>query len=105
MLLPVEAEPTDIFLDRFNVLEFFLLGVGVVEPQVTTALVFLSETEVETDGFCVTYMKIPVGFRGEPGHHSTTVCVGAKVFPYDPFNKVYRDFFFFHSILLPFSPF
>ena len=49
VLLPVEAEPVDVTLDRVGVLLLLLRGVRVVEAEVAAAAVLEGEAEVEAD--------------------------------------------------------
>ena len=67
MCAPVEPQPAHILLDRVDELLLFLGRVGVVEPQMATAAIFLSHAEVQAYGFRVTDMQIAVGLRREAG--------------------------------------
>ena len=49
VFVPLEAEPTDVGLDRVDVSLFFLGWVSVVETQVTAPAELLCDTEVQTD--------------------------------------------------------
>ena len=65
VLPPVETEPTDVFLNRIDVLDLFLGRVGVVHAQVAAALIFQREAEVEADGLRVADVQVAVRLRRE----------------------------------------
>ena len=48
-VLPIVAEPVDVLLDRVDVLDFFLFGVGVVKPQVAQTAELRRNAKVERD--------------------------------------------------------
>src|SRR5206468_4033362 len=68
MLAPVEAEPTDVFLDRLDVFLLFLDRVGVVEAQVATPAELLGDPEVERDRLGMTDVEVSVRLGREAGH-------------------------------------
>jgi hypothetical protein len=49
MFSPFEAEPADAFLYCLDVFLFFLDRVGIVKPQVATAVVISGQAEIEAD--------------------------------------------------------
>ena len=53
LLGPVEPQPADVFLNRLDVLDVLLGGIGVVEAQVADATEFLGDAEIEDDRFGV----------------------------------------------------
>jgi len=65
VLPPVETEPTNVFLDRIDVLDLFLGRVGVVHAQVAAALILQREAEVEADGLGVADVQVAVRLRRE----------------------------------------
>ena len=67
MLTPVEPEPARVFLNRFDVLDFFFGWVGVVETEVTVPAKLSRETEIYVDRRRVTDVQVAVRFRGPPG--------------------------------------
>ena len=73
ILAPVKAQPVDVFLDGVDVFEILLCRVGVIHAQVTFALEFEGEAEVQADGLCVADVEVPIGFRRE-------TCGGGSVF-------------------------
>src|SRR5262249_22565547 len=76
--------------DRFDVLGFFLLGVGVVEPEVGVAFELVRETEVEADGLGVADVQVAVWLRRKTGLHVSVVFVGLEIVEDDVANEVGR---------------
>ena len=64
-IVPVEAEPLDVVLDRVDVLDVFLDRVGVVEAQVAVAAELAGDAEVEADRLGVPDVQVAVRFRRE----------------------------------------
>src|SRR5262249_43917704 len=62
---PVVAEPADVFLDRVDVLDFLLCGIGVVEPEMAGPAELPGEAEVDRDRFRVTDVEVAVGLGRE----------------------------------------
>ena len=69
MLAPVEPEPADILLDRFDILVLFLDRVGVVEAQVAAPAKLLRDPEIEAHGLGMSDMQVSVGLRWKAGDH------------------------------------
>ncbi len=69
-IMPVEAQPPHVFLDRIDVLDVFLHRVGVVEPEIAASAELLGDTEVETDGLGVPDVQVAVGLRRKSRHHT-----------------------------------
>jgi hypothetical protein len=65
VLAPVEAEPADVRLDGVDVLLLLLQGVGVIEPQVTSAAVLVGNAEVQADRLRVADVEVAVGLGRE----------------------------------------
>ena len=59
---PVKTQPFHIFFDRIYEFGIFLHRIGVIKPQIAAAVVPFCQTEVETNGFCMTYMQITIWF-------------------------------------------
>ena len=55
--IPFEPEPADVLLDRIDVALLLSGWVGVIETEIASALILLSESEVQTDRLGVTDMK------------------------------------------------
>ncbi len=66
-LAPLIAQPTHILLDRRDVLRVLLVGVGVVETQITGPPVIPRDAEIEHDGFGVPDVQITVRLRWKTG--------------------------------------
>ena len=66
---PLEAEPTGVFLLRFDVLRLFSERVGVVEPEVAQPVEVPSDSEVQVDGRGVTEVQVAVRFRRPASVH------------------------------------
>ena len=73
--VPVEAKPLDVFHDGVDVLDIFLLRIGVVEAQVGMSAELVGETEVEADRFGVSDMQVAVGLRRKSRLHAPVVLV------------------------------
>src|SRR6185503_13783931 len=58
--VPLESEPANIIHDGFDVFSLFLRRIGVVESQIALAAKLCGQSEVEADGFGVTYVQIAV---------------------------------------------
>ena len=63
----MEAQPFDVFFDGIDVFVVFFFRVGVVETQVAQAVVNISQTEVQADGFGVADVQVTVRLRREAG--------------------------------------
>ncbi len=66
-VLPVEAQPADVPLDRLDILLALLAGIGVVEAQKRTAAVLGSHAEVQADGFRMPDVQETIRLRREAG--------------------------------------
>ena len=62
---PAGDEPKNIRGDRVHVLDVFLDGIGVIEPQVALAVVFAGDAKIKADRFRVAEVEVPVGLGGE----------------------------------------
>ena len=69
-LVPLEAEPLNVFLNGVNVLNVLLGGVGVVKTEVAYTAVLFCRCKVNADGLGVAYVEIAVGLGWETGLHS-----------------------------------
>jgi hypothetical protein len=61
------AHEGDVLFDVFDVFDVLFEGVGVVEAKVTFAFGHFCLHEVETHGFGMADVQVPVGLRGETG--------------------------------------
>lgn len=76
ILLPIESQPADVFLDGVHIFGVFAGWVGIVESQVAGALIFLRNAKVQADGLGVSYVQVAVGFRWEPGDDMVVLARG-----------------------------
>ena len=67
VLVPLEAQPADVLLDRVDVFDLFLGRIRVVHAQVAAALEFEGEAEVQADRLRVADVQVAVGLRREAG--------------------------------------
>ena len=68
-LIPFETEPADILFNCIDVFDIFLSWIGVVKAKITFSPEAFSSGKVYPQSFCVSDMKITVGFRWEPCHY------------------------------------
>ncbi len=87
-VVPAEAEPADIFLDRIDVLDIFLGGVGVVEAEVAGAAELQGDAEVEADRLRVADVQVAVWLGGEPSNDAAAVLVGFEILGDDAPHEV-----------------
>ena len=93
LLGPLEAKPRNIFLDGIHVLHILLDRVGVIEAEVAETVIFLCNSEIETDGLGVSDVQVAVRFRRETGMHFRSVFAVGQVFLNDFFNKIHSGLF------------
>ena len=89
LLGPLKTEPCDIFFDGVHVLHIFLDRVGVIEAEVAETVIFLGDSEVQTDGLGVADMQVAVRFRRETGVNFRSVFSVSQVSLNDFFNKIH----------------
>ena len=93
LLLPLEAQPFDVFLDGIYIFRILFGGIGIVVTKVGFAAIFLCETEVEANALGMPQVQVSVGFRRETGHDRIHFSLGQ--IPFDNlFQKV--QFSLFH---------
>src|SRR5262249_44110306 len=78
-LLPLETQPTHVFLDGVYIFGFLFLGVGIVEAQIGAAAELVGQPEVQADGLGMANMEIAVGLRREPRPDTALVLAGLQV--------------------------
>ena len=76
VLVPVEAQPADVLLDRVDVFDLFLGRICVVHAEVAAPLEFQGEAEVQADRLRMAYVQIAVGFRREAGRDGDVLTRG-----------------------------
>jgi hypothetical protein len=88
--IPLKAEPLDVLFDGVDVLDVFLRRVRVVEPEVTGAVGFFGDAEIETDRLGVADVKIAVRLRWKAGGHTTRMFAGRQILGNDGSNEIDR---------------
>ena len=88
-LRPLETQPSDVVPDRVHIFGILLHGVGVIKTQVGLATVFLSDTEIQTDRFCVADMQIAIRLRRESGIYFRIVFPVLDVFFDNLLNEIH----------------
>jgi len=87
LVLPLEAEPLDILLDRVNVLRILFYRVCIVEAEIGLSAIFLCESEIDADALRMADVKISVRLRRETCHYGFTFAACEICF-YDLLQKV-----------------
>ena len=91
---PLEAQPLDVVLYVLNEFCILLHGVCVVEAQVTFATIFLGQSEVDGDGFCVAYVQVTIGLGREARLQTAAVFTGCQVVNHFLFHEANGLLFF-----------
>ena len=86
---PLEAQPLDVLADGVHIFGVLLHGVRVVEAQVGLPAIFLSNTEVQTDGLGVADMQIAVRLWRESRLYSAIVFPVLNVFFDNLLNEIH----------------
>src|SRR5262249_33761718 len=78
-ITPIEAQPTDVRFDRFDVFNIFLARIGIIIPKIAESVKFGSKTEIETDRFRMTDMQVAIRLRRKSSMNPTAVFVLLKI--------------------------
>ena len=62
-VLPIKSEPANAVFDGIDVFLIFFNRVRIVKAHMTQAAVITRQTEIQTNGFGMSDMQIPIGFR------------------------------------------
>ena len=89
-LRPLETEPANVFLDRFDVLDVFLRGIGVIEAEVAQPAEFRRDAEVQADRLRVADVQIAVWFGRKPGVHTAAVPSAPLIVRHDFAHEIER---------------
>ncbi len=89
-LVPVKSQPLHVVLDRIDVLDVFLDGIGVVEAEVAVAAEFAGDAEVEADRLGVADVQVAVRLRRKTRDDLAAVLAGGYVGGDDLANEVRR---------------
>ena len=87
-VLPIEAQPADVFHDRVDVLHVLFAGVGVVEAQVAQAVELPGDAEVQADRLGVADVQVAVRLGRKPRIDPSAVLAGAIVLVDDRADEV-----------------
>ena len=85
---PFVAQPLDVFLDGFYIFYIVFRRVCIIETQVTGSSVSLCDSEVQTNGFCMSDVQVSVRLWRETGLNSSTVFTFLQVFLYNLLNEI-----------------
>ena len=89
-IVPVKPEPPHVVLDRIDVLDVFLDGIGVVEAEVAVAAEFAGDAEVEADRLGVPDVQVAVRLGRKARDDAAAVLSGGDVGGDDLANEVLR---------------
>ena len=88
-VMPVESQPSNVILNRLNVLGIFRCGVGVVHAEMADpARLFICDAKVKADRLRMAYVKIPVRFGRKAGDHESGMFAGSAVRRHNLADKV-----------------
>ena len=86
---PLEAQPLDVLADGVHIFGVFLHGIRVVKAEVGLSAIFLSNTEVQTDGLGVADMQVTVRLWWESRLYSAIVLPVLNVFFDNLLNEIH----------------
>ena len=87
-MLPLEAQPTHIGLDRLHVFGFFRNGVGIVETEVGLPAVFIGQPKIKANRFGVANVQIAIGFGWKARVNPARVFTAGEVIFNDLLDKI-----------------
>ena len=80
LVVPINSQPSDVFLNGLDIFRVFSRWIGVVESQVAhSAGGVLCNPEIEGDGLGMPDMEVPIGFRGKSCDDPSTVFTGGTI--------------------------
>ena len=92
LIVPPEAEPSDILFDCLDILRILLHRIRIVKTQVAPAAILFGQSKIEADRFCVPKVQVSVRLRRKTRYyrlHRTVRKVAVNNF----FDKVFRFVF------------
>ncbi len=92
-VIPLKPKPPNVLLDCIHVFEVFAAGIGIIEAQVTRALVVGGDAEVEADGLGVPDMEIAVWLGWKAGRNPPVMLVCLQIFIDDSADEINRRLF------------
>ena len=90
LIMPVEAQPADVLLDRLDVLDVLFRGVRVVEAQVAGAAELGRHAEIQANRLGVADVQVAVRLGGEPRGHTSGMLPRADVLSHDGPDEIER---------------
>ncbi len=97
---PLESKPLDVVQDILHILCVLLARIGVIETQVTHAVIVVGHSKVHAYSFCVSDVQIAVRLWRESCLYASRVLAFFKVFLHNLFYKANALFLFFGSFFL-----
>ena len=91
-VIPIEAEPFDIALDRFDIFRIFLGRIGIIKTEIRQSAIFLGNAEIQANRLGVAEVEIAIRFRRETGMDPLAICILFVVFIDNIFNKILGRF-------------
>ena len=91
LAIPLKSEPGNIILNRVHILLTLLLGICVIEAEITQARIFRRHGKVETDGFGMTDMEIAIRLRRKSSVHAPSMLVLFEILSNLVADKVRRS--------------
>ena len=89
-VLPIGTKPFNVSLNRFYKLTFFFGRVGIIKTHIKLAIVFLSKSIIQKNGFGMSDMEVSIRLRWEAGVYGIINTLG-QVLVNDVFNKIFRN--------------
>ncbi len=84
----MKSQPFNVFHDGIYILHIFLLGVGIVEAEVTDAAVILGNAEIDANSLGMTDVQVAVRFRRKTGLYAPVVLSLLQIVFDNLFNKI-----------------
>ena len=80
-IIPLETQPSDVSLNRVDVLLAFFARIGVIETQIAFATVSFCQTKVQANALGMSDVKIAIGLGRKTGLNLLTLqgLLGRKV--------------------------
>ena len=89
LIVPVEAEPAHIVLNRLDIFGIFSRRISIVHAEMTdSSRLFVRDTEVEANRLGMADMEIAVWFRWEAGDDPSGMFTGGAVGSHDLTDEV-----------------
>lgn len=93
MFTPIESQPGHAIADRVDIFLRFLLRIGIVEAQVTHAVIIMRNAEIQTNALGMANVQITVRFRRKTRFHPPAPFAGAIIVIDNVANEIGRCYF------------